>query len=76
MALQSPSAAVAYSRDLRSSHQQERYLVQSLTSVDRKNFDSLQCNGLYHKPIFSKLDMVCNDCYDLYKDPEIHSLCR
>ena len=71
-----PSPAFGYSRRLRTPLNQQRYLVQSLTSVDKNNFNNLQCNGMYHKAIFSKLDTVCDDCYDLYKEPEIHSLCR
>ena len=72
-----PSEAGAYSRRLRSPiYREQRYFIQSLDSNDQKNFNNLQCGGLYQKPIFSKLDSICNDCYKLYKEPEIYSLCR
>ncbi|XP_059099556.1 CHH-like protein isoform X2 [Tigriopus californicus] len=72
----SSNLADAYSRRLRSPWHQERYLIQSLTSIDRKNFQSLECKGRYHQGIFSKLDLICDDCYQLYKEPEVHSMCR
>ena len=75
-ALLTTRLADAYSRRLRSSHGQEKYLIQSLSSIDKKNFHGLDCDGMYHKAIFSQLDTVCDDCYSLYKEPEIHSLCR
>ena len=26
--------------------------------------------------VFTRLDGICDDCYDLYKRPEVYSLCR
>ena len=72
-------SAQGYSRRLRSPpgrFQNRRYLVQTLQSDDRANFDNLQCTGMYQKATFTQLDAVCDECYDLYKEPEIHSLCR
>ena len=42
----------------------------------KKSFHLLQCRGSFQKKIFSKLDRVCDDCYSLFKIPEVHTLCR
>ena len=42
----------------------------------RLNFSNLACSGMYDRASFSALNAVCDDCYDLYKEPEIHALCR
>ena len=39
-------------------------------------YTGLGCRGMFHKMIFSKLDKVCDECYDIFKIPEIHHLCR
>ena len=39
-------------------------------------YTGLGCRGMFHKMIFSKLDRVCDECYDIFKIPEIHHLCR
>jgi len=42
----------------------------------KRSFFDIQCKGVYDKEIFSKLDRVCEDCYNLYREPGLHSLCR
>ena len=50
---------------------------QTLRRFKRKiTHDTLGCRGTYNKAIFYKLDALCDDCYDMYKIPEIHHLCR
>lgn len=72
----SPPAAHGYARRLRTPLLQEPYLVETLTPVDKRNFESLRCRGVYRTAIFTQLDAVCDDCYQLYKEPEIHAICR
>ncbi|KAJ8925968.1 hypothetical protein NQ315_009821 [Exocentrus adspersus] len=42
----------------------------------KRSFFDLQCKGVYDKSIFAKLDRICEDCYNLFREPSIHSLCR
>ena len=42
----------------------------------KRSYVSLQCRGLYDANIFSKLDGICEDCYNLYREPEVHGMCR
>ncbi|XP_065569187.1 ion transport peptide-like isoform X1 [Artemia franciscana] len=44
--------------------------------LSKRSFFDLQCKGYYDKQIFAKLDRVCYDCYNIFRDPEIHQLCR
>jgi len=53
-----------------------RFVVQSLNPFDKRQFDGLACDGTYRRATFARLDAVCDDCFQLYKEPEIHSLCR
>ncbi|CAG7730404.1 unnamed protein product [Allacma fusca] len=44
--------------------------------LSKRSFFDIQCKGAYDKAIFSKLDRVCDDCFNLYREPQLHSLCR
>ncbi|CAG7730402.1 unnamed protein product [Allacma fusca] len=44
--------------------------------LSKRSFVSIQCRGTYDNEIFSKLSRVCDDCYNLYQEQEVHSLCR
>merc|ERR1712142_756086 len=48
----------------------------SLEATDGQNFARLGCQGTYDKSSFSILNGVCDRCYDLFKDHDVHSLCR
>ena len=36
---------------------------------------SYKCRGLYNPAAYQKLRNICTDCYNLYKEPEVHTLC-
>lgn len=42
----------------------------------KRSYVSLQCRGEYDPSRFAQLDGICEDCYNLYREPEVHSLCR
>ncbi|XP_068892917.1 ion transport peptide isoform X2 [Tenebrio molitor] len=42
----------------------------------KRSFFDIQCKGVYDKSIFAKLDSICEDCYNLFREPQLHSLCR
>ncbi|GBO18943.1 hypothetical protein AVEN_46421-1 [Araneus ventricosus] len=47
-------------------------------SVDRevkRSFSDLGCMGVYDKAKFTRLDRVCEECYQLYREPEVHTSC-
>lgn len=47
------------------------------TALKRKrNYEDLQCRGMYDQGIMSQLERICEDCYNLYKDAEVHGYCR
>ncbi|KAJ9587004.1 hypothetical protein L9F63_019401 [Diploptera punctata] len=45
-------------------------------SVSKRSFFELQCKGVFDKTIFARLDRVCEDCYNLFREPHLHTLCR
>lgn len=53
---------------------------QSLSGVEhplsKRSFFDIQCKGVYDKTIFARLDRVCEDCYNLFREQQLHSLCR
>ncbi|XP_044263517.1 ion transport peptide isoform X2 [Tribolium madens] len=42
----------------------------------KRSFFDIQCKGVYDKSIFAKLDSICEDCYMLFREPQLHNLCR
>ncbi|CAG7834504.1 unnamed protein product [Allacma fusca] len=51
-------------------------LVMGSRPLSKRSFFDIQCKGVYDKGIFAKLDRVCDDCFNLYREPQLHSLCR
>ncbi|XP_050297542.1 crustacean hyperglycemic hormone isoform X2 [Anthonomus grandis grandis] len=43
--------------------------------LSKRSFFNIQCKGVYDKGIFAKLDRICEDCYNLFREPQVHSLC-
>lgn len=44
--------------------------------IFKRSFAGLGCLGVYDKAKFARLDRVCEECYQLYREPDIHSACR
>nr|AGP25010.1 ion transport peptide 2 [Tigriopus japonicus] len=42
----------------------------------KRDYEALECRGMYDHGIFTKLNRICDDCYNLYKDVEVHHYCR
>lgn len=47
-----------------------------LHHLTKRSFFNIQCKGVYDKSIFARLDRICEDCYNLFREPQLHSLCR
>ncbi|XP_071439599.1 ion transport peptide-like isoform X1 [Hetaerina americana] len=45
-------------------------------TLSKRSFFDIQCKGVYDKSIFARLDRICEDCYNLFREPQLHSLCR
>lgn len=45
-------------------------------NVFKRSFAGLGCLGVYDKAKFARLDRVCEECYQLYHEPDIHTACR
>ena len=39
-------------------------------------FRGLECAGKFDRSMVATLNMVCLDCYHMYKEPELYGLCR
>jgi len=35
-----------------------------------------ECRGKYDTSIYTQLDNICEDCYNLYKEADVHQFCR
>jgi hypothetical protein len=35
-----------------------------------------ECRGRYNAGIYTQLNNICEDCYNLFKEPDVHQLCR
>ncbi|KAI9577446.1 hypothetical protein GQX74_013689 [Glossina fuscipes] len=42
----------------------------------RSNFFDLECKGIFNKTMFFRLDRICEDCYQLFRETSIHRLCN
>ncbi|XP_031627415.1 ion transport peptide isoform X1 [Contarinia nasturtii] len=54
-------------------------LINSLpqhTLAKRSTFFEIECKGVFNKSIFYRLDRICEDCYSLFREPELHTLCK
>ena len=55
--------------------QQQGCLVKA-ANLHKRSFVSLGCMGVYDKAKFARLDRVCEECYQMFRDPDIHAMCR
>lgn len=54
----------------------EKAIYQPSSQMLKRDYETLQCRGMYDLSIFTKLNRICEDCFNLYHDAEIHELCR
>nr|AGO81746.1 crustacean hyperglycemic hormone [Tigriopus japonicus] len=54
----------------------EKATYQPSSQMLKRDYEALQCRGMYDLSIFTKLNRICEDCFNLYHDAEIHELCR
>ena len=44
--------------------------------LQKRSFSQIGCLGIYDKAKFTRLDRICEECYQLYREPELHGMCR
>lgn len=49
---------------------------QNKRSRDKRSFYHIHCKGIYDKSIFARVDQICEDCYNLFREQKLHTLCR
>ncbi|XP_065215711.1 ion transport peptide isoform X2 [Planococcus citri] len=54
----------------------EQVQERSEKSRDKRSFYDIHCKGIYDKSIFARIDQICEDCYNLFREPKLHSVCR
>ncbi|XP_035207472.1 crustacean hyperglycemic hormone-like isoform X2 [Stegodyphus dumicola] len=42
----------------------------------KRSFSDLGCMGVYDRAKFARLDRVCEECYQLFKESDVHTSCR
>ncbi|GFQ81993.1 ion transport peptide-like [Trichonephila clavata] len=42
----------------------------------KRSFSDLGCMGVYDKAKFARLDRVCEECYQLFRESDVHTFCR
>ena len=48
----------------------------SAANLHKRSFATLGCMGVYDKSKFARLDRVCEECYQIFRQPDIHTSCR
>ncbi|XP_076352847.1 crustacean hyperglycemic hormone-like [Tachypleus tridentatus] len=46
------------------------------TLPEKRSFAALGCMGIYDKAKFARLSRVCEECYNVYREPFIAKECR
>lgn len=44
--------------------------------LHKRSFTGLGCLGVYDKSKFARAERVCEECYQMYREPEVHNACR
>ena len=47
-----------------------------LRSRRSSSYRDIECRGVFNKSVYARLNTICRDCFELYKEPELHGLCR
>ncbi|XP_043214101.1 CHH-like protein [Amphibalanus amphitrite] len=42
----------------------------------KRSFAELRCRGVFDIVVFRELNGVCQECFTIYKEPELYGLCR
>ncbi|XP_037288108.2 crustacean hyperglycemic hormone [Rhipicephalus microplus] len=45
-------------------------------NLHKRSFHELGCRGNFEQSYLARLERVCEECYQLYQNPEAYNLCR
>nr|ANQ38663.1 CHH preproprotein [Euphausia crystallorophias] len=45
-------------------------------AVSKRSIFDPSCKGFYNKEVFKKLNHICDDCYNLYRDASVAVKCK
>ncbi|XP_037788550.1 crustacean hyperglycemic hormone-like [Penaeus monodon] len=45
-------------------------------TVNKRSISFDSCTGAYNRELLTRLDRVCEDCYNLYRDTDVAAECR
>lgn len=60
----------------RCSHGNRNHPLKSWCTFEASYFLLIYILGVFNKSIFFRLDRICEDCYSLFREVELHSLCK
>ena len=49
--------------------------IKDQRSVSKRSFFDINCKGTYDARIYARLEIICQDGYNLYRKPELLTLC-
>lgn len=67
---------IAVASDMASANSSIRQTHPEAKGIFKRSFAGLGCLGVYDRAKFARLDRICEECYQLYREPEIHTACR
>jgi len=70
------AALEAQQQQQQQQQQQRQHQHRESKGIFKRSFAGLGCLGIYDKAKFARLDRVCEECYTLYREPDIHTSCR
>ncbi|XP_054724453.1 crustacean hyperglycemic hormone-like [Uloborus diversus] len=44
--------------------------------LTKRSFVQQGCMGMFDRSKFARLDSVCEECYELYREPDVSVICR
>ncbi|KAL1470407.1 hypothetical protein MTO96_040457 [Rhipicephalus appendiculatus] len=50
--------------------------VSAARNLHKRSFHELGCRGNFEQSYLARLERVCEECYQLYQNPEAYNLCR
>lgn len=45
-------------------------------NLHKRSFLELGCRGNFEQSYLARLERVCEECYQLYREPQVYNLCR
>ncbi|XP_064476559.1 CHH-like protein isoform X2 [Ornithodoros turicata] len=50
--------------------------VQAQRNLHKRSFLELGCRGNFEQSYLARLERVCEECFQLYREPQVYNMCR